>query len=236
MWVFVKKWSAYVLTGKKFCDFQKGKLDTFEPVLIPGTHWFQWHTKEDIRVCPTCKQNQGKIYSLEELPQDEIPVHERCRCDILPMRAVTAGFATKDGKNGADYWLAYYGKLPDYYINKDTLYDLGWGNGKVPARFAPGKMLGGDIFYNDDEHLPTAPGRIWREADINYYEGRRNNHRILYSNDGLLFVTYDHGRNYYEIVKEEPYGEESDSDLRFYQMSVSGRHLSRNGKTDGVGR
>lgn len=45
----------------------------------------------------------------------------------------------------------------------------------------------------------SAPGRIWYEADINYYEGRRNKHRILFPNDGLIFVTYDHYLTFYEI-------------------------------------
>ena len=40
--------------------------------------------------------------------------------------------------------------------------------------------------------LPSVDGRIWYEADINYTGGIRNSSRILYSNDGLVFVTYDH--------------------------------------------
>lgn len=41
--------------------------------------------------------------------------------------------------------------------------------------------------------------RIWYEADINYTGGFRNGHRIVYSNDGLIFVTYDHYNTFYEI-------------------------------------
>ncbi len=40
--------------------------------------------------------------------------------------------------------------------------------------------------------LPSADGRIWYEADINYTGGMRNSSRVIYSNDGLVFVTYDH--------------------------------------------
>ena len=61
-------------------------------------------------------------------------------------------------------------------------------------------MIGGNVYYNSNVHLPDAPGRIWYEADINYYEGRRNRHRVLWSNDGLIFVTYDHYETFYEIV------------------------------------
>ena len=65
----------------------------------------------------------------------------------------------------------------------------------------PGYMIGGDVYQNDDKKLPEAPGRVWYEADINYEGGFRNRQRVLYSNDGLLFATYDHYHTFYEIVK-----------------------------------
>lgn len=61
-------------------------------------------------------------------------------------------------------------------------------------------MLTGGMYNNKNKHLPDAPGRVWYEADINYYEGKRNKHRILWSNDGLIFVTYDHYETFYEII------------------------------------
>jgi hypothetical protein len=45
--------------------------------------------------------------------------------------------------------------------------------------------------------------RIWYEADINYTSGYRGTERILYSNDGLIFVTYDHYQTFYEIQIKE---------------------------------
>jgi len=44
-------------------------------------------------------------------------------------------------------------------------------------------------------------GRVWYEADINYESGFRNRQRILYSNDGLVFASYDHYHTFYEITK-----------------------------------
>ena len=58
-----------------------------------------------------------------------------------------------------------------------------------------------DIYKNREGKLPSAPGRVWHEADINYNKGYRNRERILYSNDGLIFVTYDHYQTFYEMVK-----------------------------------
>lgn len=61
-------------------------------------------------------------------------------------------------------------------------------------------MIIGGIYRNENKHLPDQLGRTWYEADINYYEGRRNRHRhrhrILWLNDGLIFVAYDHFINW----------------------------------------
>ena len=78
---------------------------------------------------------------------------------------------TKDEQNGADYWIKYFSELPEYYITKEELVTLDWKWGKAPAKFAPGKMLMMWIYQN-----------------------------LLWSNDGLLFVTYDHYETFLEIV------------------------------------
>ncbi|MBQ1250923.1 MAG: hypothetical protein IIY00_04930 [Clostridia bacterium] len=43
---------------------------------------------------------------------------------------------------------------------------------------------------------------MWYEADINYDSkiGYRGTDRILFSNDGLIFVTYDHYHTFKEII------------------------------------
>lgn len=128
------------------------------------------------------------------------PLHYGCRCEIKDMQAVLAGDATKDGRNGADWWLKYIGKLPDYYISDKDAIAAGWYYGKSPVKYVPGKMITFGEYDNENGHLPEAEGRVWYEADINYYEGKRNKHRILWSNDGLIFVTYDHYETFYEIV------------------------------------
>ena len=42
--------------------------------------------------------------------------------------------------------------------------------------------------------------KMWYEADINYTTGKRNSEKIVYSNDGLIFVTYNHYKTFIEIV------------------------------------
>lgn len=112
----------------------------------------------------------------------------------------SGGTTTKDGYDGADWMIKYYGVLPEYYISKRELRALGWRKGMAPSDFAPGKMVTGGIYQNWNGHLPTEKDRIWYEADLNYREGPRNGDRIVWSNDGLIFVTYDHYETFHEIV------------------------------------
>lgn len=109
------------------------------------------------------------------------------------LKSVSIGEATEKGNNGADFWLKNLGCLPTYYITKKEAVMLGWISKKGNlSEVAPGKMIGGDVFYNYDEKLPDMPGRIWYECDIDYKNGFRNNLRIVYSNDGLMFRTNSH--------------------------------------------
>ena len=103
----------------------------------------------------------------------------------------------------ADYSLVHDRKLPDRYLTKEEAEKLGWKRnlGNL-SEVAPGKLLGGNIYENRKGLLPEAAGRIWYEADINYTSGYRGTERILYSNDGLMFVTYDHYQTFYEITGE----------------------------------
>jgi len=112
-----------------------------------------------------------------------------------------AGKATNDGVNGADFWLAHYGRLPDYYITYSDAKAKGWDRklGNL-AKACPGSMVTRGRYFNDNKKLPDAPGRIWYEADINYRGGYRGTERIPYSNDGIIFVTYDHYETFYEII------------------------------------
>ncbi len=97
------------------------------------------------------------------------------------------------------------GNLPSNYITKSQAKALGWSEGKALSNYAPGKALGGDIFDNTTNVLPSASGRVWHEADVgvNYNMSRSNSknpaYRILYSNDGLIYGTYDHYDSVFQI-------------------------------------
>ncbi len=162
--------------------------------------WKTWKATIDLKTCLRCRENHGKIYSISDYVFPEIPVHKKCRCSIQLLLACFAGSATNIGENGADWHLRHFGKLPKYYISKDDAKKLGWVSIKGNlGNVAPNKMLFGGIYYNDDRKLPHKNGRIWYEADINYSGGWRNGERIIFSNDGLIFVTYNHYKTFIEI-------------------------------------
>jgi len=91
------------------------------------------------------------------------------------------------------YYLHLFDELPPNYITKDEAEAKGW----VPSEgnlwdVTDQKLIGGDRFYNREGRLPSASGRIFFEADVNYEGGYRGAERLVYSNDGLIYYTDDH--------------------------------------------
>ncbi|GAA3400262.1 hypothetical protein GCM10020370_03920 [Paenibacillus hodogayensis] len=105
-------------------------------------------------------------------------------------------------KDVSDY-IRQHQKLPANFITKKDAEQLGWVAAKGNLhKVAPGKSIGGDRFSNREKLLPEAKKRIWYEADIHYKEGPRGADRILYSNDGLIYMTTDHYKSFTDITKE----------------------------------
>ncbi len=171
--------------------------DELSPKITESTKYKHWLTIEDLKRCLECAGHRGKIYLIDEAVGPEPPLHPNCRCHIEKMKPIQAGTATI---NGVDWSLKYDGKLPEYYISKSQANEKGWKSGKWLSNFAPNSMITQGVFYNSNGHLPQKDGRVWYEADINYKSGKRNKQRILWSNDGLIFVTYDHYETFYEII------------------------------------
>ncbi|QDU74465.1 Ribonuclease precursor [Bremerella volcania] len=96
--------------------------------------------------------------------------------------------------------LIEHGTLPETFVTKNEARDLGWvaSEGNLHD-VAPGKSIGGDRFMNREKELPDAPGRQYFEADLNYKGGSRGAERLVYSSDGLIFVTRDHYRTFQEV-------------------------------------
>ncbi|VXC56738.1 hypothetical protein BACI349Y_810019 [Bacillus sp. 349Y] len=88
------------------------------------------------------------------------------------------------------------GKLPSNYVNKDVAISNGWKPGKALNNYVSGGQLGGDVFKNTTNVLPNAPGRVWYEADVGLNNtmarSKQPGSRLLYSNDGKMYITTDH--------------------------------------------
>ena len=173
----------------------------WKPEFGESKNYKNWIAILDLKTCPICRTMHGKIWQIEEQPEIEPEVHPLCRCEIKIMKTVKAGTATTKGLDGADWTLKFESQLPGYYLTSADAKANGWKPKLANlSMVCPDKMIFGGKYYNDNGHLPSKEGRIWYEADINYRFGYRNNQRVVYSNDGLIFVTYDHYKTFFEIV------------------------------------
>lgn len=172
----------------------------FNPQVSQSLTWIKWVTNFSINTCLFCSMRNGKIYDKDNVDEIKPPVHENCACFLDKLLTIMAGTATIDGFDGADYWIKQFNRLPNNYISRERAIEKGWKNIYGNLRnVIPNATIGGNYYGNRDGKLPFNTGRIWYEADINYTGGYRNSHRLLYSNDGLIFVTYDHYTTFYEI-------------------------------------
>jgi len=149
--------------------------------------------------CIDCPRRNLKIYKNGE--EVFLPAHFACDCKYKDILTQNVGRISNKGLQSPDVNLKAYGKLPDYYITKAEAYKLGWEPGKNLAHFAPGKMIGGNIFNNRKGILPEKEGRIWYECDVDYIGGKRNSLRLYYSNDGLMFYSEFHDETQVMFIK-----------------------------------
>lgn len=103
-------------------------------------------------------------------------------------------------KDDVANYLIQYRQLPKNYLTKNEAMDKGWDAKEGNLWDVTDKgVIGGDKFGNREGLLPTAKGRKYYEADVNYKGGFRGSERLIYSNDGLIFYTNDHYSSFEEI-------------------------------------
>lgn len=145
-------------------------------------------------------QNQDNSYSYEKKSKKNQDNFEKEKSDFSNKNNNSSNQIDKlTNDEIVVKYLKEHGELPDYYITKSEAKSLGW----VPSKgnlceVAPGRAIGGDIWTNRQKSLPTKSGRKYFEADLNYNCGNRNADRVVFSNDGLVFVTFDHYRSFEE--------------------------------------
>jgi len=107
-------------------------------------------------------------------------------------------------KDEVALYIHLYDHLPDNYITKSEAKKLGWVSSEGNLwDVAPGKSIGGDSFGNREGLLPEKKSRKYYECDINYEGGYRNDERIIYSNDGLIYYTEDHYNSFEQLYGED---------------------------------
>ena len=107
---------GYVVSANMLCVLTKGLLDFYSPPTQESRNYKNWVAVLDLKTCLQCRSRHGQIYQMDEIPNIEPPLHPSCRCKIKPMEAAEAGYGTKDGENGADFWIKYVASLPEYYM------------------------------------------------------------------------------------------------------------------------
>ena len=90
------------------------------------------------------------------------------------------------------------GRLPSRYATKEEARAHGWHGGGLCDAW-PDHVIGGDVFHNFAGRLPPAPARLYREADLDADCRGRGPKRLVYSNDGLIYVTIDHYNSYIRV-------------------------------------
>ena len=114
-------------------------MDIFAYLLLQIVNGFDWRPEFgesnkfknwiallDIKTCLICRSMHGKIWEIQDKPEIEPEVHDRCRCEIKVMVTVKAGTATIKGLDGADWTLKYESELPDYYLPAVQAKENGW--------------------------------------------------------------------------------------------------------------
>ena len=108
-----------------------------------------------------------------------------------------------NSKEDVSLYIHIYGELPENYITKSECQKLGYDHSR--AQYAvPDGAIGGDTFGNREGLLPKAPGRTWKECDIDTWDkNARGKKRIVFSNDGLIYYTDDHYESFELLYGEE---------------------------------
>ena len=160
-----------------------------------GLTWCLIEYEEEIGFVSRDQLSDGEVSRILETPSPSpAPV---------PQITVTEDGQYTDKDHVAEY-LRQFRRLPDNYITKREAQNLGWVASRGNLwKVAPGKSIGGDRFGNYEGSLPSKKGRTWYECDIDFDGGYRNEKRILYSSDGLIYYTEDHYNTFEDITERE---------------------------------
>jgi len=153
---------------------------------------------------PTIAATQAAAPTTEDIPEPTNSVTDAAtESPVTETTSPTEAPASYTSKDEVALYIHLHGRLPDNFITKSQARALGWTGGSLES-YAPGCCIGGDTFGNREGLLPDAPGRTWKECDIDTLgKGSRGAKRIVFSNDGLIYYTDDHYQSF-ELLYGEP--------------------------------
>lgn len=146
---------------------------------LNGIYYFSGAKQSVSTTVQTQQQKQQKQFNDQEVSYHQTDIYQRTKTTYVVN------------------YLRQQHKLPPYYLTKQQARAQGWDSrqGNL-CKVLPGRAIGGDPFSNRERRLPEKHGRKWFEADVNYSCGHRNADRMLWSNDGLIYLTRDHYRSF----------------------------------------
>ncbi len=141
-----------------------------------------------------------KTYTLEKRNPSVENTTSTSQPDHNPSSSTTTSDGTIEQLTEESRVIAYIKenhRLPDYYITKKEAKKQGW----IPSQgnlceALPGKAIGGDFFSNRERQLPQ--GVQYFEADVNFVCGRRNTDRLIYTQQGRVWITHNHYKSFEE--------------------------------------
>jgi guanyl-specific ribonuclease Sa len=116
----------------------------------------------------------------------------------LPKFAQSLGLREIDAFVEAVQSIRTANRLPPRFVTKAEAKTRGWHGGGLCSTW-PGHVIGGDSFHNFGAKLPAAAGRTYREADLDGDCRSRGPKRLVFSNDGRIYVTIDHYNSFVPV-------------------------------------
>lgn len=146
------------------------------------------------------EQYPGQQNEPENEAPEDVPAEQP---EETPAQPLIDEFGVYTSKEDVALYIHVYGHLPENFITKNQARELGWEGGGLED-YAPGCCIGGDTFGNREGLLPSAPGRVYTECDIDTLGANsRGAKRIVFSNDGLIYYTDDHYESFVLLYGEE---------------------------------
>ena len=159
---------------------------------IISKNWKNWIAQiGDIKLCEDCRKMHGKVFPISQFV---LPLHLYCRCVIVPIQAVTSGYATTEGTEGASFvggnmerevrkfeldfsecttWGEIYAvirnklELPDWCgENLDALWDALTGMMYTPAEITVSKNIANEGLASVVEQILA----VMHEAENTYHK------------------------------------------------------------------